>query len=201
MSGDTTPPVPPADPTPGGSNPAAVPGPPTPAEIPAAPQGPERVLRGFLLSLLVLPAGVLLFTLIWNIGFVSALVGFAVAFGAFFLYRFGSGGRISIRGAILITVVTLVTLLVAYPFATIISPFANHLAVTQGYVYWGLIVDPTFWSYAIAERSTSLPSNFALYFILTLVFGGLGCFSLLRNAFKQAAEPQAPAGPTPPAAA
>ena len=194
MSGDTTPPVPPADPNqPVGSTPAGVPVPPTPVGIPAAPQGPERVLRGFLLSLIAIPAGILVFTLIWNLGFISAIVGFGVAFVAFFLYRLGSGGRISIPGALIITAVTVVALVVAYFFATIISPFANHIAATQGYSYWLLIIDPTFWSYAIGDRMRILPNDFWLNGGLTLLFGIVGCFAVLRNVFQQAG--QAPAAP------
>lgn len=174
---DATPPVPSADGEPEQLS--------LPTE-PVAPQGPERVVRGLLVSLIVIPLGIAVFTLVWNLGFISALVGFAVAFGAFFLYKVGSGGRISLRGALVITLVTLVTLLLAYPFASIVSPFANHLAATQGYAWFGLVIDPTFWVYAINDRMPFLGGDFLLNGGLTLLFGGIGCFSLLRGVFQSA---------------
>ena len=73
------------------------------AEFPApgAPDaGPERVLRGILFSLLIIPAGVLAWAIIWQLGFMSAIVAFGVAVGGAWLYRFGSGGRMGVVGIV-----------------------------------------------------------------------------------------------------
>ncbi len=78
---------------------------------------PENVTRGLLFALIALPLGVILFVIIWNLGYVASIVGFAIAFAAFFLYKKGSGGRISIRGALLVGGVTLVTLAIAFIIA------------------------------------------------------------------------------------
>jgi hypothetical protein len=78
---------------------------------------PENRIRGLLLSLIAVPVGVVLFVIIWNLGYVASIVGFVIAFGAFFLYKKGSGGRISIPGALIVAAVTLGTLAIAFIIA------------------------------------------------------------------------------------
>jgi hypothetical protein len=78
---------------------------------------PENRIRGLLLSLIAVPVGVILFVIIWNLGYVASIVGFVIAFGAFFLYKKGSGGRISIPGALIVAAVTLGTLAIAFIIA------------------------------------------------------------------------------------
>jgi hypothetical protein len=71
---------------------------------------PENVLGGALLALLAIPVGVIALTLLWSIGFIASIVGFLVAFSAFWLYRRGSGGTISRVGAWTITAIVVFTL-------------------------------------------------------------------------------------------
>jgi len=172
---------------------------------PAAVLPPENVLRGSLLALLALPAGVIVFTLIWNLGFISAIIGFGVAFLAFFLYRFGSGGRISMKGAAIITAITLGTLIVSFIFANV-SDIATVYAQTFGISWIEVMLAPDFAPLAIGLLTS--PEGFAAIAgnaALTLLFGALGCFTVLRGAFKEArtasAPPTTPFPPiTPPAA-
>jgi len=176
------------------------------ATAPPSVLPPENVLRGFLLALLALPAGVLVFTLIWNLGFIASIVGFGVAFVAFFLYRLGSGGRISMKGAAIITAITLGTLIISFIFANV-SDIATVYAQTFGISWFQVMLSADFLSLALGllfapENIGSLAGSAAL----TLLFGALGCFAVLRGAFKEAraasAPPTAPFPPiTPPPAA
>jgi len=142
----------------------------TAAATPALP--PENVVRGSLLALIVLPAGVVIFVLLWNLGFISALVGFGVAFGAFYLYRLGSGGRVSIPGAAVITGITVVTLVLAFLIA-----IASDVASIRG----SSIPQELFGPYLGA----ALGAN-GLNALITVGFGVLGCFAVLRNVFREA---------------
>lgn len=154
---------------------------------------PENFLRGTLLALLAIPAGIIVFVLIWNLGFVSAIVGFAVAFAASFLYRFGSGGRVSIRGAVVVTAITVGTLVLAFLIA---------IASDISQIRHESLLESLFGPYLLPAVGVN-----GLNALLTIVFGVLGCFAVLRSAFQQARTPDAlpPAGPpttpTPPPAA
>ena len=164
----------------------------TGAAAPSAVLPPENVLRGSLLALLALPAGVIVFTLIWNLGFISAIIGFGVAFLAFFLYRLGSGGRISMKGAAIITAITLGTLIVSFIFANV-SDIATVYAQTFGISWIEVMLAPDFAPIAFSvltspEGLAAIAGNAAL----TLLFGALGCFTVLRGAFKEARAASAP---------
>jgi hypothetical protein len=165
--------------------------PPGAAPVPVLP--PENFVRGTLLALLTIPAGIIVFVLIWNLGFVSAIVGFAVAFAASFLYRFGSGGRVSIRGAVVVTAITLGTLVLAFLIA---------IASDISQIRHESLLESLFGPYLLPAVGAS-----GLSAVLAIVFGLLGCFAVLRSAFQQARTPDVPppAGPpttpTPPPAA
>ncbi|HLU28530.1 MAG TPA: hypothetical protein VKZ65_08835, partial [Glycomyces sp.] len=60
----------------------------------AEPQ-PVNEVRGVLFALAIIPVGIILWGIVWSLGFISAIVGFAVAIGAMFLYKLGTGGRIT----------------------------------------------------------------------------------------------------------
>lgn len=172
-------------------------------EVPAAPLPPENILRGTLLALIVLPVGMLVYLGIWQLGFISAIAGFLVAFGAFFLYRLGSGGRISIPGALIITGITVVTLVLAFLWATA-SQYVENAPASFGSSWWEIMLNPGFIGAAVSNEIQYYFGDFAWNGGLTLVFGLLGCFAVLRNVFFQARQPAAadptqPAPPAPPA--
>jgi hypothetical protein len=184
--------VPAVPPAPGGVPDAAGAPALSPAPEPAAALPPENLVRGLLLSLIALPAGVAVFTLLWNLGFISAIVGFGVAFAAFFLYRLGSGGRVSLKGALVVTLVTVATLIVAFVFANV-SDIATVYSQELGLSWVEVMGSPGFVADALAlvfspEGLAAIGGNAAI----TLLFGVLGCFTVLRGAFKEARVAAAP---------
>jgi hypothetical protein len=163
----------------------------TPPVVPALP--PENVQRGTVLTLAIIPAGIIVWAIIWSFGFIASIVAFGIALGAVFLYRLGSGGRIGRQGAVSVTLITIVTLLLAF-FAGIVVDGLQGFSTATGESWVVLITDPIFWNqlFAILGEDGVLAS-YAPNFGLALLFGALGCFSVLRGAFREAAA-------TPPAA-
>ncbi|MFN4001811.1 hypothetical protein [Microcella sp.] len=169
---------------------------PTPS-TPAPSPAPERVLRGTLLALLVVPVGTALWVVIWNLGYVAAIVAFLVALGAALLYRLGSGGTVSRLGAAIVTGIVVLTVLVSF-YAGMVSDYANFVATELGIGPFDAIAQPLFWSSFHAD----LPLVIEAYlpdFGLALLFGALGAFSVLRNAFRSA-QPATPPAASPAAA-
>jgi hypothetical protein len=153
---------------------------------PIAPTQPiENVQRGTVFALLIVPAGIIVWVILWQIGFIASIVAFGVALGAMRLYRFGSGGPVSRTGAIRITIITVATLVLSFfagLVANLLPAYANHYHVNP----IEAITSPQFWN--IFVSSTTNPDNFGslgVSFLLALVFGALGCFSVLRTAFVQ----------------
>src|SRR3954451_23687257 len=99
--------------------------------VPSLPA--ENVPRGPIFPLLITPAGVIVWTVIWAIGFIASIVALGVAIGALALYRLGSGGRISRTGAIRVTVITIITLLLSFVVGIVSdAPAAFSRALDQG---------------------------------------------------------------------
>jgi hypothetical protein len=176
---------------------------PAPAALPADPGlslppepapvlPPENLVRGLLLALLAVPAGIIVFVLIWNMGFIASIVGFGVAFAAFFLYRLGSGGRVSMRGALVVAAVTIVTLVLAFITAEVVT-IAGEIARVNQVSVPEVLTSPEL-SGLISRTLTSPDVVGALAgdAVMTLLFGAIGCFAVLRGAFKEARAAAAP---------
>lgn len=155
-----------------------------PITIPKTPG--QRLLAGSLLALLIIPVGVIIFTLISSIGFVASITGFVIAFGAVWLFGKGAGGIITRAGAAVITGIVVLTLLLGF-YVSMVSDFANAVAkleTDQGHPMGALDVlsHPNFWPTFNSNFGTQFSAN-ALFFALALVFGLLGSFRILRRAF------------------
>src|SRR3954469_4155893 len=74
----------------------------------------ENLQRGVIFALIALPAGVIVWDILWGFGFIASIVAFGIAYLAVRLYRFGSGGRVTRSGAIAIAVITIGTLIIAF---------------------------------------------------------------------------------------
>lgn len=194
---DVTDPAPPApaentsesEPAPGAQTqvePAGTVAPTLPAENADAAKaelGPERVGRGILLSLLIIPAGVIAWTIIWQLGFMSAIIAFGVALGGAWLYRRGSGGRMGLAGIISTIAVTLVTLVLSF-----LAGIATDLAAFLEIDTWTAITSPEFWDLYFLNifDNPDLWSELTGDILFALLFAALGTFSVFRSLAKSA---------------
>jgi hypothetical protein len=152
----------------------------------------ENVPRGTLLALLIIPAGIIVWVIIWGLGFIASIVALGIAIGALWLYRLGSGGRISRAGAVRVTVITVVALLLAF-WAGLVSDVLPLYAGQRNIDYVTALTSGEFWSlfnHAVANNF----GDVAVQFVIALAFGALGCFSVLRTAFVQTRAADAAAG-------
>ena len=161
----------------------------------AALEKPQpRVLRGTLLSLLIIPAGIALWTLVWSLGFVSAIVAFAIAVGAVYLFRLGAGGRVGRLGIVIISLVVLVTLVLAFIFGLVVD-YARFISEEYNLPFGGLFSNALFWESFGVDLPAMLNAN-GLNILLAAVFAVLGTFGTLRSSLKaEAAADAAAAAP------
>jgi hypothetical protein len=157
----------------------------TPVAV-APPLPPENLVRGLLLSLITIPVGIVVFSVIYNLGFIASIVALGVAFAAFFLYRLGSGGRVSMRGAVVVALVTIVTLVLAFIVAQY-TVIAVALAGVWGISWVEVLTSPEFPGIAgeiLADPTVS--GEVAGDAVFTFIFGLLGCGAILFNVFRAA---------------
>lgn len=146
---------------------------------PLTPQRPiENVSRGALLSLLAIPVGVVLWTLIWSVGIVASIVAFVIAIAAVWLYRKGSGGLISRPGAWIVTLVVVFTLLLSFWVGMVVD-YAGGLG------HLNYISEPRFFAFFNEDFAENFKGDLPS-FGLALLFSALGCFRVLGRAFATA---------------
>lgn len=154
----------------------------------------EDVNRGTVLALLTVPAGVIVWVLIWSIGIILSAVTYGVALLAMWLYTRGSGGSIGRAGAVRVTVITLATVAVSI-VAGIISDVALSISRLAH-------VSPI--EALSASQFNSVLANYieggtwVVSVLIGIAFAILGCYSILRNAFRATAAPTAMPWPTQP---
>ena len=157
-----------------------------------------NVARGTLFALLAVPAGVIVWVVLWNFGFIASIVAFAVSYLAMFLYRFGSGGFVGTAGAIRITVITVGTLLLAF-FGGVVSDVLGFWSGATGESPVSGLVSPDFWAgFQAILAQDGVAAGYLPDFGLALLFGALGCFSVIRGAFRSARTQPADAAFAPP---
>lgn len=134
--------------------------------------------------MLAVPAGVILWVVIWSLGVVSAIVAFVVAAGAAWLYRKGSGGRVSFAGALVISGVVLVTLLVSFYFG-LVADWTRAVVEQTGLNPIQALSAPAFWPSFNSVFGQLLKADLPSLG-LALLFGVFGAFSVLRRTFSAA---------------
>lgn len=147
----------------------------------AAPARQERltgkVVRGVLLSLLIIPIGIAAWVLLWNFGFITSVVAFAISWGAVLLYRLGSRARVT-TGALwsLITVIA-VTLALAF-----LGGVASDIITALGLEPLAAVTSMDFWSAFVSVLGTAeLWQDYGINLAVSVLFAGLGCFSVLKS--------------------
>jgi hypothetical protein len=162
---------------------------PQPTPVAPAPLPAENRTRGTLLALLIIPAGIIVWVIVAAIGFISGWVGIGVAVGALALYRLGSGGRISMNGALRVSVIVVLTIVAAF-IAGVVAADPNYFsrALQAGKFVEGL-------GATIARGG----GDTLISVLLVVAFLVIGVVLIFRTAATQAKEQQAAATLLPPA--
>lgn len=167
---------------------------------PPAPSAQPHVATGVLLALLALPAALVVYALMAQVGFIVSFAAFGVAWLAARLYRLGSGAPLDRSGVLWVVVVTAVSVVAAVLFG-VVWQFATLYASTAGGSPLDALGDPQFWEVMAREVETSaVAAAIAPRILLSLAFAAYGCFSILRRMWRQAVLQQAgtSAGPMAP---
>ncbi|MEV7662756.1 hypothetical protein [Paenarthrobacter sp. NPDC089316] len=141
----------------------------------------ENVLRGALFALAVVPLGAAAWLVLWNMGWMASIVAFIAATAAARLYVLGTGAKISRRGAWVVAAITLGTVLLSF-WAGMLLDAAKFLG---GGSPLTMLADAGTWDLLLYNLSTNrdLVNEYAVDFLLALLFSALGCFFTLRQLF------------------
>lgn len=146
----------------------------------ATPSG--LLVRGVALSLLVIPLGAVAWIILWNMGFIASIVSFGIAAGAVALYRAGSTHPVNRTAFWALVVVILVAVVVSF-FAGVAADIARFLEMDAGTA----VMSGEFWdTYWInISDNPDMWNSYGNDILLSLLFTGLGCFTVLRRAARE----------------
>lgn len=144
------------------------------------------VTRGRLLSLLVIPAGIALWVLLWKAGFMASLVSFGIAYGALWLFQFGAKMQPTRSDAYFLIGVIL---------AGVILSFLGGM-VSDAWVAWSEEFGETssffsgeFWSFVMDNFSSSeLWGAYMIDILLSLLFAALGTGGMIKDLLSPASD-------------
>ena len=152
----------------------------------------ENVVRGSLFAAIAIPAGIIVWDVLWTLGVIASLVAFGMAWAAATLYRRGSGGVVSVLGASIIAGVVVVGLLLSF-YVGLLTDYVLAVSGATGLGPLETIALADFWPY-FAEDFGAMIENNLVGFGLATLFSVIGAYSVLHNAFRTAT-PTAPADP------
>jgi hypothetical protein len=148
-------------------------------DAPVAPPPAENRARGTLFALPIVPAGIVAWSLVSAVGFIAGWIAIAIALGALWLYRKGSGGRIGVNGAVRVSIITVVTLVLAF-FAGLIAsnPFYFQTALADGRL-----------GESVVATLQNGGGDLVISLLLSATFAILGVFVVFRTAVVHRALP------------
>ncbi|MCS5718843.1 septum formation family protein [Herbiconiux sp. CPCC 205763] len=134
--------------------------------------------RGLAYSLLVVPIAVPVWLIIWQSGWISGIVAFGTAFGAAALFRYGAKGRVSTRGAVAISIVSFVTILLCVASSLLFD--ASVVYAPEERMFGGL-AEPGFWSWLTGSylSDPAVAAALAWSAALSLFLAALGALPTL----------------------
>lgn len=152
-------------------------------------QAPNRTL-GRLFSLLVIPAGVALWVLLWNWGFMASIVAFAIAYGAIWLYQAGAKTKPARKD---------VAFLISVIVVGVVASFLGGM-VSDGWYAWTEEFSETtgffsgeFLSFIGANfTSGELWGAYVVDILIAVVFAALGAGVLIRDLLKPEEQEKTP---------
>jgi hypothetical protein len=150
-------------------------------ELPS-PFRPENRSRGTLLALVIIPAAVTVWCIVWSFSWFFGIIAAGIAVGALALYSLGSGGRVSFNAAFRISVITLFTLPIAW--------VAGFVSVVPSY-FAAAVRKGVFFEALQAEMSRYDAASIVFPLLFMTISGATGLIAVFRVAWAQHREVRA----------
>jgi hypothetical protein len=140
--------------------------------------------KGLMLAILAIPVGIVLWVILWNFGFIASIVSFAIAWLAVYLYKLGAKKEVGRRAAPYLLAIVLLGIVLAFLSGVALDALKFYVEGTDLSELDALFT-ADYWSFFFANILTNgeLWSSYAVDIIISIVFGVLGCFSIVKSLF------------------
>lgn len=136
-------------------------------------------MRGLLLASLVIPAGVALWVLLWQFGFIASIVAFGISYGAIWLYEKGAKAPVTKSVAPALLAIMAAAVILAF-LGGIVSDawyaYVNELDGKQGFFsadFWMMVADNL--------TRAELWSIYAVDIVISVVFAAFGAWGVVMG--------------------
>lgn len=145
----------------------------------------EYVGRGILLSLFAIPAGMVLWVVLWRFNFIASFVSFAIAWLTIRLYMIGAKTHITKDVAPYVLGVVILGVVLAF-LSGMVSDAADFYIKDTAMNQWGAIVTTDFWAYFTDNilHNGDLWSSYVMDIAIAIAFAFLGCSSIIKDLFR-----------------
>ena len=140
--------------------------------------------KGLAYALLSIPVGMILWVIIWQMGFIASISSFAIAWLAIYLYRVGA--RSSVTRKVLPYLIAIIVVGVVLSFiagmASDAVDFYNNKNSLSG---MGTIFSGDFWSFFFDNlfNNPDLWASYTSDIIMSVVFAAIGLYGIVRDLF------------------
>ncbi len=136
--------------------------------------------KGVLLALAVVPVTIALWVIVWRTGFIASIVSFVTAYGAIWLYKLGSGGKMTKPAAIILVAIMLVAVALAFLAGMYSDMYDAYVAEFPG----AGVLDADVKEFFFANlQNGELWSAYQSDIIMSLVFVAIGAGWELKSLF------------------
>lgn len=145
-------------------------------------------LKGLALASLVIPIGIVLWVVLWNMGFMASLVAFVIAYGAVWLYKTQTNGEITKPAA-----VALLGLIVLGVFLSFVSGMiADGWSAYSSEISNPALLSADFWQFIVGNLSDgAIWQAYSSDLIIAIVFALIGSGYELYRLFVPEKKPAA----------
>ena len=140
--------------------------------------------RGVLFALAAPIIGVVLWVILWRMGFIASLVSFAIVYLTVWLYKKGAGVDIlSRKAAIVSLIIAIVGVILAF-LAGVVSDGTSFYKQDAQMSEWALLQEGQFWSLmGESFKYLSFWSAYKMDILISLAFAALGMYSTIKDLF------------------
>lgn len=146
-------------------------------------------MKGFVYALGAVVLGIIAWVILWRFGYIASIVALGIAAGAVWLYQKGSGSDVDKKGAMIIISLIIASLVLA--FLTGMVSDAWDAYTSPDVKGTGSLLSGDFWSFFTSNLgSGELWSVYLPDIGISILFGALGCFSIIKDLLAKQKHPK-----------
>lgn len=147
-------------------------------------QSQNLSVRGLLFASAVIPLGVIAWLILWQYGFIASVIAWGIAFGAVWLYNFGSRAEVTRKAVPYVLAIIVLGVLAAFASGMIYDLWGFYKGDGGGQGFFseefltGVWSNLTYWEFL---------SSYTVDFLISIAFAALGASGVVYGLFKQPA--------------